>query len=69
MVFGTPSAQVRIPVGDLISPRFCSNYTTCGKVIRRRRKNYKGASADGRWRKNYPAAEYLFRAGAGGPKI
>ena len=73
--FSTPSPQVRVPVGDLISPppHFCSHYTTKGKIIRerqrkgaagvreaaggksipRRRKNYKGASADGRWRNNY----------------
>ena len=42
MASGTPSAHVRVPIGDLIfhPPHFCSHYTTW-------RKNYKGASAEG----------------------
>ena len=43
MASGTPSAQVRVPVGDFIfppPPQICSHYTTWGK-------NYKGASAEG----------------------
>ena len=48
--FSTLSAQVRVPVGDLVSPppHFCSHYTTTGGKIFR-------------WRKNYPAAEKLSR--------
>ena len=55
MASGTPSAQVRIPVGDLIyPPHFCSHYTTLGKnypaaeetsvgvKINRRRHTYPG---------------------------
>ena len=35
--FSTPSAQVRVPVGDLVSPpHFYSHYTTWGKIIRER---------------------------------
>ena len=43
--FSTPSAQVRVPVGDLVfpPPHFCSHYTTNGKIIRRR-KNYPAAA-------------------------
>ena len=38
--FPTPSAQVRVPVEDLVSPpHLCSHYTTEGKNMRRRRKN------------------------------
>ena len=49
----TPSAQVRVPVGDLVfPPHFCSHYTTTGGKIFR-------------WRENYPAAENL----SGGGKI
>ena len=57
-------------------PHFCSNYTTRGKIIReRQRKGAAGVREAGggkiipRQRKNYPAAEYLSRAGAGGPKV
>ena len=35
----------------------------------RRGKNYKGASADGRRRKIYAAAEHLSRVGTEGPKL
>ena len=76
--FSTPSAQVRVPVGDLVfpPPHFCSHYTTRGKIIKERQ--WKGAAgvreAGGgkiipRRRKNNPAAEYFSWAGAGGPKI
>ena len=77
----TPSTQVRIPVGDLVfllpSPtHFCSHYTIWRKNQRdRQRKGAAGVREVGggkiiqRWRKNYAAAEYLSRAGAGGPKI
>ena len=53
--FSTPSAQVRVPVGDLVfpPPHLCSHYTTEGKNIRRRRKNLSGVL------KNYPGAEEL----------
>ena len=65
--FSTPSAQVRVPVGDLVfapPPDPTSAHTVLqggklsggGKIIPRRRKNC-------------PAAEYLSRVGAGGPKI
>ena len=31
--FSTPSAQVRVPVGDLVFPPYlCSHYTTWGKI-------------------------------------
>ena len=70
--FSTPSAQVRVPVGDLVfPPHFCSHYTTRGKIIRERQR--KGAAGDRecqrtagrqaaekiipRRRKNYPVAE------------
>ena len=45
--FSTPSAQVRVPVGDLVSPHphFRSHYTTWGKTIRERQ--WKGA--EGVW--------------------
>ena len=52
----TPSAQVRVPVGDLVfpPPHFCSHYTTRGK-INRRRKNYPAAAIKTiRRRNNYP---------------
>ena len=51
MASGTPSAQVRVPVGDLVffPPHFCSRYTTNGKIIRRR--------------KNYPAAAWKLSGG------
>ena len=79
MASGTPSAHVRVPLGDLVflpppPPHLCSHYTTWGK-------NYKGASAEGsrreagsgvkniQWRKNYAAAEHFSRAVMGGPKI
>ena len=57
MASGTPSVQVRVPVGDLIfpPPHLCLHYTTWGKNIRRR--------------KFYLVAEQISRAGAGGPKI
>ena len=64
--FPTPSAQVRVPVGDLVFPlpRFCSHYTTRGKIKReRQRKGAAGVREAGggkiilRRRKNYPAAE------------
>ena len=62
--FSTPSTQVRVPVADLVFPPPTSAHTILqggdlsggGKSIPRRRKNY-------------PAAEQLSRAGAGGPKI
>ena len=65
MASGTPSPQVRIPVGDLgfpPPPTNCSYYTTWGKKC-------SGGVKITRRRKNYPAAEYLSRAGADGPKI
>ena len=42
--FSIPSAQVRVPVGDLVffDPHLCSHYTTRGKVIRERQQ--KGAA-------------------------
>ena len=42
--FSIPSAQVRVPVGDLVffDPHLCSHYTTRGKVIRERQR--KGAA-------------------------
>ena len=51
--FSTPSAQVRVPVGDLVFPpsHFCSHYTTEGKNTRPRRKNLSGGL------KNYLGAE------------
>ena len=52
--FSTPSAQVRVPVGDLVfppPPQLCSHYTTEGKNMRRQRKNLSGGV------KNYPVAE------------
>ena len=49
MDFGTPFAQVRIPVRDLISPDFCSHYTTGEKIIR--------------WPENYAAVEILSGGG------
>ena len=54
---GTPSAQVRIPVGDLVfpPPYLCSHYTTWGKINLRRKKISGGG--------------IIIRAGAGGPKI
>ena len=53
MASGTPSAQVRVPVGDLTSPPTSAHTILLGgKIIRRR--------------KNYVAAEYL--SSAGGPK-
>ena len=60
MASGTPSAQVRIPIGDFIfppPPHLCSQYTTWGK-------NYPVAEK----LSNYAAVE-LSGAGAGGPKI
>ena len=58
MASGTPTAQVRIPVADLIFPptHLCSHYTTWGKFIRRRRKNY-------------PVAEYSSRRARVGQKF
>ena len=65
--FSAPSAQVRVPVGDLVfptppPPHFCSHYTTRGKL------SFSGKITPRR-RKNYPAAEYLSRAGAGAQKF
>ena len=55
-----PSVEVRVPVGDLVSPpQSCSHYTTWGKIypvaekvsgglkIMRRRNNYPGRSQVG----------------------
>ena len=76
--FSTPSAQVRAPyeTSSFPPPHFCSHYTTRGKIIREwQRKGAAGVREAGggkiipRQRKNYPAAEYLSRAGAGGPKV
>ena len=63
--FSTPSAQVRVPVGDLVFPPPPRTYAHTilleeklsggGKIIRRP--------------KIYAAAEKLSRTGAGGPKI
>ena len=63
MASGTPSAQVPIPVGDLVFPAPTYAHTTLlgGRIIRRLKK--------------YTAAEILsgggkiIRAGAGGPEI
>ena len=64
MASSTLSAQDRIPAGDLIffdPPLLLTLYylgeklSDGGKIIRRRN--------------NYAAAEYLSRAGAGGPKV
>ena len=60
--FSTPSAQVRIPVGDLFffdPPLLLTLYYYWGKNFPVAEqlsggKNYKGASADGRRRNNYP---------------
>ena len=49
MDFGTPFAQARIPVRDLISPDFCSHYTTGEKIIR--------------WPENYAAVEIISGGG------
>ena len=76
--FSTPSAQVRVPVGDLVfpPPHLCSHYTTRGKIIRERQR--KGAvgvrvAGDGkiipRHRKNYPVAEELSQAAARAQKF
>ena len=57
----TPSAQVRLPVGDLVFPpplpHFCSHYTTRGKIIRERQRTADGGKIIPRRRKNYSAAE------------
>ena len=62
--FSTPSAQVRVPVGDLVSPppHFCSHYTTGGKTIR-------GGVKTIRRLKKLSGGGINIRAGAGGPKI
>ena len=56
--FSTPSAQVRVPVGDLVfpPPHFCSHYTTTGG-------KFSGGGKTIRRRKNYPAAEKLSGGG------
>ena len=66
MASGTPTAQVRItltgPLFFFEPPLLLTSYYLG--------KNYKGASANGRWRqKNYAAAEYKSCAGAGEPKV
>ena len=62
--FSTPSAQVRVPVGVLVfpTPNFCSHLLPGGKL-------FGGGKITPRRRRNYPAAELLSRAGAGGPKF
>ena len=64
--FSTPSAQVPVPVGDLVSPSLPPTYAQTivlgGKIFRG-------------WRKSYPTAYILsgggiiIRAGAGGQKV
>ena len=78
MSSGTLSAQVRIPVGNLVPPprNYAHTILLGGKIIRERQRKVAagvreigGGRSIRRWRKNYPAAEYLSLAGAGGPKI
>ena len=59
MASGTPFAQFRIPVGDLV---FCSK-----KNVLTRGENLSGGVKIMRRQNNYPAAEKF--SGAGGPKI
>ena len=60
MASGTPSAEVRIPVGDLISPPPTSAHTILlgGKYIRERQRTVGGAKVIRRLKK-YPAAKKL----------
>ena len=55
MASDTPSAQIWVPVKDLVfpPPHLCSHYTTLGKIIRRRKKISGGVKIMQR-RKNYP---------------
>ena len=62
--FSTPSAQVRVPVGELVSPPLL----TYAHTILLGEKLSRGGKIIPRWRKKYSTAEYLSRAGAGGPK-
>ena len=57
--FSTPSAQVRVPVGDLVFPPPTSAHTILlgGKIIRERQRTAGSGNIIPRRRKNYPAAE------------
>ena len=61
--FSTPSAQVRVPVGDLVSP------PPLMLTLYYLREKLSGGEKIIRRPKNFAAAEWLSRAGAGGPKI
>ena len=64
--FSTPSAQVRVPVGDLVFPP--PPPTSAHTILLDGKLSGGGKNIPGR-RKNYPAAEYLSRAGAGAQKF
>ena len=59
--FSTPSAQVRIPIGDLVffdqPPTSAHTILLGGKTIRERQRTAGGGKIIPRRRKNYPAAE------------
>ena len=60
MAPGAPSAQVQIPVGDLISspppPTYAHTILLGGKFIRERQRTVRGGKVIRRWRKNYKGA-------------
>ena len=62
--FSTQSAKVRVPVGDLVfpPPTYAHTILLGGKIS-------SGGKIFPRRRKNYPVAEEISQAGAGGPKI
>ena len=74
--FSTPSAQVRIPLTGPLLPPPTSAHTILlggkiydgGKIFPRRRKNYKGASADGRWPNIYPGRAQVPKNSKKNPK-
>ena len=57
--FSTPSAQVRVPVGDLVFPP----PPTSAHTILLLREKFSGGGRIFRWRKNYPAREKLSGGG------
>ena len=67
MASSTPSAQVRIPVGDLVSPPpppdLCSHYTTWGKTIRDRKRKGAVSVGEAGGGKKYPSAWKLSGGG------
>ena len=63
MASGTPSAQVRIPVRDLVFPP-----PTYAHTILLGEKTSGGGVKKFQRRNNYAAPEQISRAGAGGPK-